>query len=62
MDTELAAGIQSPIPKGDPRALGDLVLKNLDRDVGVVYYPWFWRALCAVLRGLPWGFFKRSRF
>ena len=62
MDTELAAGIRSPIPKGDPRALGDLILKNLDRDVGVVYYPWFWRALCAALRALPWALFKRSRF
>ena len=62
MDTELAAGVRSRIPKGDPRALGDLVLKNLDRDVGVVYYPWFWRALCVALRGVPWALFKRSRF
>ena len=62
MDTELAAGVRSPIPKGDPRVLGDLVLKNLDRDVGVVYYPWFWRALSVALRGVPWGLFKRLRF
>ena len=62
MDTELAAGVRSPIPKGDPRALGDLILKNLDRDVGVVYYPWFWRALSVALRGVPWGLFRRLRF
>ena len=62
MDTELAAGIRSRIPKGDPRALGDLILKNLDRDVGVVYYPWFWRALSVALRGVPWSLFKRLRF
>jgi len=62
MDTELAAGVRSPIPKGDPRALGDLILKNLDRDVGVVYYPRFWRALSVALRGVPWSLFKRLRF
>ena len=50
MDTELAAGVRSPTPKG-PRALGDLILKNPDRD----------RASCttrgsgelAALRGVP---------
>jgi short-subunit dehydrogenase len=62
MDTELAAGVRSPIPKGDPRTLGDLVLRNLDRDVGVVYYPWFWRGLCVALRTVPWGLFKRLKF
>jgi hypothetical protein len=62
MDTELAAGVRSPIPKGDQQALGDLILKHLDRNVGVVYYPWFWGALCVALRGVPWALFKRSRF
>jgi short-subunit dehydrogenase len=61
MDTELAADIRSPIPKGDPQALGDLVLRNLDRNVGVVYYPWFWRVLCVALRAAPWTLFKRLR-
>jgi short-subunit dehydrogenase len=62
MDTEMAAGIRTVIPKGDPRALGDLVLRNLDRNVGVVYYPRFWRALCVLLPGIPWPLFKRLRF
>jgi len=62
MDTEMAAGIRTPLPKGDPAALGDLVLRNLGRDVSVVYYPRFWRAVCLLVPVVPWSVFKRLRF
>ena len=49
MDTALASGLHTPIPKGDPERLSARVLQNLGRDVGVVYYPSFWRPAAAAL-------------
>lgn len=63
MDTALAFGrTRGPIGKGDPDALSKRVLDNIGRDVGVVYYPKIWRAVCAVLWMIPWSVFKRLSF
>jgi len=62
MDTALAKGLRTPIPKGDPAVLSARVLQNLGRDVGVVYYPCFWRPAAAALRHTPWWIFKRISF
>ena len=59
MDTELARGLRSPIPKGNVNALSREVLRRLDRDLGVVYYPRFWKPLSLVVRGIPWWVFRR---
>lgn len=58
LDTNLAFGISTLMPKADPNMLSARVLRNLDRDIGVVYYPRFWRYLCAVLRHVPWVLFR----
>jgi short-subunit dehydrogenase len=60
MDTDMAVGIKTPIPKGDPGVLSLRVLRNLGRDVGVAYYPGFWRAVAATVRYLPWWVFRRT--
>jgi len=62
MDTALAAGVRTSIPRGDPDILSARVLQNLGRDVGVVYYPSFWRPAAAMLRHTPWWIFKRTNF
>jgi len=62
MDTALARGLRTPIPKGNPELLSTRVLQNLGRDVGVVYYPSFWRPAAAALRHTPWWIFKRITF
>ncbi len=62
MDTALASGLRTPIRKGDPERLSARVLQNLGRDVGVVYYPSFWRPAAAALRHTPWWIFKRITF
>ena len=62
IDTTLAFGQRTVLPRADPNALGDCVLRDIGRDVGVVYYPKVWRPVCAVLRVLPWPLFKRLSF
>jgi short-subunit dehydrogenase len=62
MDTNLARGLHTPVPKGDPRALSRKIFRNLHRDIGVVYYPSFWRPLSVAIRQIPWWIFKRMRF
>ena len=62
MDTALARGLRTPIPKGNPEVLSARVLQNLGRDVGVVYFPSFWRPVAAALRHTPWWIFKRMSF
>ncbi len=62
LDTNLAFGVRTPLPKADPARLSERVLRGLARDVGVVYYPAFWRPVCALLRRVPWVVFRRLRF
>jgi short-subunit dehydrogenase len=62
METEQARGLQSRIPKGDPLALGRRVCRDVHRDVGVVYYPRFWRLIAGGVRAVPWTMYKRMRF
>lgn len=61
MDTAMADDIRGPIPKGDPHALAARVLRDLHRDVGVAYYPRFWRPVCAGIRHAPWPLFRRLK-
>ena len=62
METEQARGLQSWIPKGDPMALARRVCRDVHRDLGMVYYPAFWRLLAGGVRAVPWSIYKRLRF
>lgn len=62
LETNLAFGIPTKLPKASVKELGKRVLGNLDKDFGVTYYPSFWRGLCLALRLLPWFVFKRLKF
>ena len=60
MDTDMAVGLETLIPKGDSDALSARVLLNLGRDTGVIYYPGFWRLIATTVRLLPWWVFRRT--
>ena len=62
LDTNLAYGKKTLFPHADAEKLSRKVLSHLHRDVGVVYYPGYWRYVVAVLRVLPWVLFKRLNF
>jgi len=62
LDTSLAYGLKLPFAKADPGLLSSLVIENLHKDIGFVYYPKYWRLVCAALRMTPWFIQKRMRF
>jgi short-subunit dehydrogenase len=62
LDTNLAYGIRTPLPKADPRRLADTVVRQLGREVGVRYFPAWWRSICVALRLAPWSLMRRLSF
>ncbi|MFZ5878873.1 MAG: SDR family NAD(P)-dependent oxidoreductase [Chloroflexota bacterium] len=62
MNTQMAFGMRTPLPKADPGKLSRVVLANVARDIGVVYYPRFWRLMHWVVRSIPWPLYKRMQF
>ncbi len=62
LDTQQAYGKKLLFPRAAPRALADRVVRDLNRDFGVRYYPRSWRIIVIVLRLVPWPLFCRLRF
>jgi hypothetical protein len=47
---------------GDPARVARGIARAVDRDRRVVYLPWFWRPIMAVVRQLPEPIFQRFDF
>jgi short-subunit dehydrogenase len=62
LETNLAFGARTMLPRASLKTLCDRVVRDLDRDVGLVYYPRYWRFVCSGLRLVPWSLFKRLSF
>lgn len=62
IDTHLAFGQRTLLPRAAPERLADRVYRRRLSDFGLVYYPRFWYPLCVVLRALPWFIFRRTSF
>jgi hypothetical protein len=62
LDTSLSAGRTKVFPKANPERLADRVERDLDCDVGRVFFPWYWRPTCLALRWTPWFVYKRMQF
>lgn len=61
VDTPMTAGLkQGPLFVGAERAGRD-IHRAIERRGDVVYIPWFWRPIMAIIRGLPEAVFKRLR-
>jgi short-subunit dehydrogenase len=59
LDTNLAYGVRTPLPKADPHRLADTVVRQLGKDVGVRYFPAWWRPICLALKLTPWWLVRR---
>jgi short-subunit dehydrogenase len=59
LDTALAFGRRTLVPRADPARLAALVVRELGRREGVVYYPAAFRLVAAALPLLPFAIVKR---
>ena len=62
VDTAMAYGKKLLLPAVSPDAVASEVVRNLNRDIGIKYYPAYWRLITLALRLLPWSIYKRLRF
>jgi len=62
LDTNLAFGQRTALPRASPQRLADCVYRRRNSDLGVLYYPAFWYPICMMLRALPWPIFRRLSF
>lgn len=59
IDTPMTAGLETAIPIASPESAARAAMRAADRGRDVVYFPWFWRGILAVIRGIPERVFKR---
>jgi len=62
LDTNLAFGRKTLLPRADPDRLAARVVRDLGRAEGIVYHPGMWRPVCVLLEFVPWFVFKRLKF
>lgn len=62
MNTNLAFAYRVPMPKADPQDLARVVYRDLQKDVGVRFFPRYWLFVSMILRMLPWMIYKRLMF
>jgi len=60
LDTSLAFGRRTPLPRADTARLAAHVVRHLGRE-GVVYYPRAWRLVAALLLLAPFSIYKRLK-
>jgi len=61
LDTSLAFGRRTLLPRADPARLAERVVRDLGRLEGVLYYPRAWRLVGAALPLVPFFIFKRLK-
>jgi short-subunit dehydrogenase len=59
LDTNLAFGRSTPLPRADPAGLAARVVAHLSRGDLLLYHPWWWRLVCAAIPLVPFSLFKR---
>jgi short-subunit dehydrogenase len=61
LETNLAFGRRTLLPRADPARLAARVVRNMDRREGVRYHPRSWRLVAAALPLVPFSAFKRLK-
>lgn len=59
LDTNLAWGAATPLPRADADRFAKTVLRRLHSHRFLMYYPSYWRIIAAALRATPWPVYRR---
>lgn len=60
VDTPMTSGIAKGGPLwATPETIGRGIVAAIDRGAEIVYLPWFWRPIMAIIRAIPERIFKR---
>ena len=59
LKTQMTFGQKLPFPALMPQHAAKIIINNLNRDLGVIYLPWWWRFIGICLNLLPWPLFKK---
>ncbi len=62
VDTGLSFGQRLLFPVASPRQVAEKICQDLDKDIGAVFFPGYWRWIVFILRILPWSIYKRLKF
>jgi len=62
MDTNLAFAYNVPLPKGVPAELAQRVYRDIQKDIGVNFFPRYWLILAMIIKLIPWTIYKHLKF
>jgi len=62
LDTNLAFGQRTLLRPASPARLAERVFAHRFDDIGSVYHPRTWWAICRLVRAMPWFVFRRLSF
>ena len=61
VDTPMTAAFRKGALWAKPQHVAAGIVRAIDRSASVVYLPWFWRPIMAVIRAIPERFFLRLK-
>lgn len=62
MDTNLAFAYNVPLPKGAPDELAQRVYRDIQKDIGVRFFPSYWLIIAMIIKLIPWSIYKHLKF
>jgi len=61
VDTAMTFGLPGLFLVASPQAIGERIVRTLDKSADEVYLPWFWRYIMLIIRHIPEPIFKRMK-
>jgi len=62
MKTRMVDGKHLLLPAAEPKRLASYIVKNIDKDIGLVYFPFFWFIIVKLVRMIPWRIYRKINF
>ncbi len=61
VDTAMTFGLPGLFLVASPQAVGERIVRTLEKSADVVYLPWFWRYIMLIIQHIPEPIFKRLK-